>query len=155
VNSPGHAYPVAMRASARAGLIGLLAVLALTACSSSEPEETSLASPNINACKGAVDLHNDWTTGEWTDRRTPAERLAFRETYRSEMDKWALEAEGDVKDRLEQLVDDMPTNIGDILLTTGADDRDAYLGTLDRLANACAAEGITINATNLKGQPRE
>jgi hypothetical protein len=155
MNSPAHPYPVAMRASLKASLMGLTAIVIFTACSSPQPEVSALKSPNISACKGAVDLHNDWTTGEWTDRRMPAERLTFRETYRSEMDKWALEAKGDVKDRLEQLVDEMPSNIGDILLTTGVDDRDAYLGTLDRLANACAAEGIRVDATNLKGQPRE
>jgi hypothetical protein len=146
-----------MRSSAKFPIIGLALILALSGCSSSTPKATptATASPNAVACEGAVDLHNDWTTGEWTDRRTPAERLAFRETYRSEMDKWALDAEGDVKDRLEQLVDDMPTNIGDILLSTGAKDRDAYLGTLDRLSNACAADGVTVDITNLKGQPQE
>ncbi len=60
--------------------------------------------------------------------------------YRDNVDKIALTAEGDVRDRLDSLVDDLPSSAVD-LFKGMSPEMDTYRSNIKRVQNACEAAG--------------
>jgi hypothetical protein len=127
------------------GLTLLLAALALTGCSSAPaateetPTPTAEANPNEQACEdfadASLDVGNAVVDGEGKD-------FDIVGTF----DTIALAAEGDVKDRIETLIDELPEPPHMIVWM---DNRDAYSEDVESVVRACEAEGFTIQAATL------
>lgn len=128
---------------------GLTIALALggAGCTGS-PSEGSTPTPTENAsaiaCTDFADAHNEWVKVESDSGYSNSGRLEVRANLRSELDAASLEADGDVKDRMVALVDSMPNDATDMLVSKGASSLDDYAGNLDRVANACDAAGNAI-----------
>lgn len=124
------------------GLI-LLVALALAGCSSapaSTPETPSpAANANEQACEdfaaASIDVGNAVVHGEGKD-------FDIVGTY----DTIALEAEGDVKDRIETLIDELPDPPHMIVWI---ENRDAYSEDVMSVVRACESEGFDIQAGTL------
>lgn len=127
--------------------IGLTLLIALTlvGCSSAPqdaPESetpTAEANPNEQACDdfadASLDVGNAVVAGEGKD-------FDIVGTY----DTVALAAEGDVKDRIETLVDELPEPPHMIVWM---ENRDAYSADVESVVRACEAEGFDIEAATL------
>lgn len=129
--------------------IALLAVLglALTGCAADAPDATptvtSTLDANVSACsdfEGVLQLlHNNVTAGANGDADAWHERLKQRV---DSLDEISLRADGDVKDRMSTLVDNLPsgsavTRIG----LKGTPEAEQFAADVERLGNACDAAG--------------
>jgi hypothetical protein len=119
----------------------LLVALALTGCSSApaEPTPTPTADANEQACEdfatGSLDVANAVVAGDGKDYDIVG-------TY----DTIALDAEGDVKDRIETLIDELPEPPHMIVWI---DNRDGYSEDVMSVVRACESEGFEIEAATL------
>lgn len=116
-------------------LVASSLLLALSGCAAAEPK----SDPNAAACSDFSALYYDRENIETAESgATPAERLAFRDAFKSEMDKIALKSEGDVKSRLTDLVDDLPDDPVDLVVSFSPS-METYRSNADRVMNACEA----------------
>lgn len=129
-----------MKKSAALVAIG---VLALTACGSaeSEPEKKIEASPNSYACALFGVLTYDLAEPFQEDLVIePWEKL------RDDFDAASLEAEGDVKERLQTLVEEWP-EASQILIY--GDGISILNDNVESVARACKADGAPADYTTL------
>jgi osmotically-inducible protein OsmY len=120
------------------GAMALLGVLALTGCASAQPVNatpTPTVNPNAEACSAFEDatmqigaaFDAGSTDDEWEDVRVA-------------VDEAALQAEGEVADRMSELVDNWPT-AGDIFIYR---EFETFNDPAESIARACEADGATI-----------
>jgi hypothetical protein len=117
----------------------IVGALGLTGCggaaeAETEPTPEKTVNPNAQACADAANasmtmadaLNGEDVINEW-------------EAVRVEFDEIALSAEGDVKDRVQQLVDEWP-KAAEIVVYRDVDDFNANLAAVER---ACAVDPDT------------
>ena len=122
----------------RKKLIALLgAGLLATGCANvvgAEPTPTPTTDPNVAAC---ADFADTFIAGI----QTKPEYLADWEETRDAIDTISLDAEGDVKERMQALVDDWPDMLK-VFIWNELDETNEALASIER---ACTASGRTIN----------
>ncbi|WP_143822672.1 hypothetical protein [Mycetocola reblochoni] len=128
----------------------VLVAFSLTGCAQtstvaedSQPNE----GVNVRACDGFAKAFNAWRD---TDRQfagaTPDERLSSREAVFGLLDEASLEASGDVKERMNAVLDAWPADTTDLVLVA-SDARDEVNTPLKRVATACSAAGASVELT--------
>jgi hypothetical protein len=120
------------------GATALLAVLALTGCAGGTTEEatpTPTVNPNAEACAAFETVTMD--IGSAFDEGSTAEEW---EDLRVQVDTAALDAEGEVRERLSALVDEWPA-AADIFVYRKFE---TFNDPAEAIARACAAEDIEI-----------
>lgn len=124
------------------GIAAVTVALLLTGCASAAPSATPEAKPAEEPNAGACEAFADATSG-LADAFNESEDVRDAwEQIRADMDAAALSAEGDVKERIAELVADWPS-VGDIGVY--ADAREAMNEKLDDIARACDADGQQIS----------
>lgn len=128
------------------GIVAITAfAFALTGCGAPAteptptPTQTETVSPNADACEdfAALTLTVPDEVNDSTDNAND-----MWEGVRVSFDEVALTAEGTVRDRMLDLVNDWP-KLTDIVIYNNFDDYNAKLQAVER---ACAAEDIDITA---------
>ena len=118
--------------------------LLLTACAAQpEPEATptETADPNAAACETFADA--TWTVG-----KAVTEDRGLEVDIPAEFDAAALQADGDVKERILDLIDRLPDPPHMIVWM---DNRDAYSADVDSVMRACDAAGHDVEVAVLTG----
>lgn len=128
----------------------LLGSVSLAGCAGGGAEAKATPDANVAACEAFETKHNRWVEVEWSDEYNKTQRLTFRDGFASDMDKIALTAEGTVAERLTKLVDELPADATDLLLSFSPSG-EAYESNADRVVNACAAEDVAIALEPVKG----
>jgi hypothetical protein len=126
-------------------LIAVVALLSLSSCAAPSPVATPV-NVNVAACGAFVDVFNGLNHAQ-QDRN--AETLTVDE-WRTIMNSAgtdyaavALTAEGDVKERINDLIDVIDANGMTAFLISGPK-ADAYFAKLERVGQACPAEGYEL-----------
>lgn len=116
-----------------------LVALALTGCASGpepEPTQTQRSDANSSACEGFVA-----ETRSMVEQFDGTGALDF-DAHLAALDTLALEAEGDVKERISEFLEELPTE-GDLLVYPDA--RESYNELALSVARACDASGTDID----------
>lgn len=115
--------------------------LSLTGCNSTTtPEATPSADPNASACSEFAHEHEKLMDAQYDGMLSADARLSIDDAYRGKVDAIALTAEGDVRDLLDALVDDLPPSAVD-LFKSMSEDMENYRSNIKRVQNACEVAG--------------
>ena len=125
------------------GIIAAMALL-LTACAAqAEPEPTPTETPDVNATACEAFAEATLTVGE-----AVTESRGLEIDIPAEFDAVALQADGDVKTRILDLIDRLPDPPHMIVWM---DNRDAYSADIENVVRACTAAGHDIEVVVLTG----
>lgn len=138
----------------------LLLVLAISGCAASEPEaaappatsaEPAEVDPNIGACNDFLDTFNKLAKANEDRNADDISIDAWREIVDNagtDYDAVALVAEGDVKTRIEDLVEWIDSSPNGIRVSSLDEDLWAdYKSNLDRIGQACTVAGVEMSFT--------
>ena len=121
----------------------LLASAMLSGCSAKpEPVKTVAAPTNAEACAAfestTADLADRMIEG--SDDSNADEFMKTMNGMRGRFDEAALSGQGEVKERLESLVNNLPAKVHMLYI-----DHDAYFEDVASVNRACAADGADVN----------
>lgn len=124
----------------------------LAACSAAAPTSTSSAAeedPNRAACEGFLRVFTeiaDANEDRNADKITVDEWYAIVDDAATDYAAVALEADGDVKSRIEDLIELIDRQEYGVRSLHGlSDDFDLYLSYLQRIGQACTAAGVDMS----------
>lgn len=123
---------------------------------SPRPSATTSANANAAGCKAFAKANNQ-LAGYLTDGKkslTADQWTAAKAAAVNDMDKAGLTTSGTVKERITALVLIIPADPTDMELSTGRAVAETYNTTLDRIANACAADGATVSLAKIVPAPK-
>jgi len=125
-----------------------LLTLALAGCASGGSDAQQSPSPTADANAAACSSFGNTTTELGTLITTSADELGGFDTYKKRLDavpdrfdKAALQADGDVADRMDALVTNLPDDLADLALSS-----DDYSADVKRVYNACEAGGYPVGS---------
>ena len=115
----------------------------LTGCSAPpEPDATVAAPTNAEACAGfestTIDLADRLVAG--SNDSNADEFMKTMDGMRVRFDEAALSGQGEVKDRLAALVDNLPTKVHMLFL-----EHEDYFTDVASVDRACAADGFAVS----------
>lgn len=124
------------------------AVLALTGCGGGGEDEKE---SNAAACQSFADANNALVALTYNGKGslTVAQWQAAKDTAVNDLDKASLTATGAVRERIDQLVADLPRDtldLGQLGSVTG----EALVTNEGRVENACTAEGHNVRIDRLR-----
>lgn len=120
------------------------ATLLLGGCASGGADATSTPTPTVSKNEAACGAFEDATieVGNVVTQDPIDKDFDIPATF----DEVALQAEGDVKERMLAVVDNLPDTP---FMIVWMDNRDAYSEDLEAVQRACAAEGFDIQVARL------
>ncbi|MBG0741350.1 hypothetical protein IV500_18450 [Paeniglutamicibacter antarcticus] len=120
------------------------------------PSAVPNADPNAAGCKAFAKANNQLSSYMTDGKKslTAEQWKAAEAAAVNEMDKAGLTTTGTVKERITALVSTIPADPTDMELSTGRVLAETYNTTLDRIANACAADGATVSLSKVIPAPK-
>lgn len=142
--------------SGQAGTTSSTAATSVEAATLSASPATPTANPNVAGCRAFADANNElagYLTGG-AQTMTVQEWKAAQAASVNAMDQAGLTTTGAVEERIAALVSIIPAEPIEMALTTGRDLAEQYNTSLDRISNACAADGAEISLSKLIPAPK-